>query len=129
MAFGIGGISKCGKAYCRGCNTELLSPPLLTIVCPMQDKCRELRTILGIFFCAMVMLSSPAISATRGEAESLTYYQDALKRLEEGNAAAAIVQLRNAIQSDPGNLDARLLLGRLYLQAGDAPSAAKELRH
>jgi len=77
----------------------------------------------------MVMLSSPGISATREETESLSYYQDALKRLQEGNAGAAVVQLRNAIQSDPNNLDARLLLGRLYLQAGDGPSAEKELRH
>ena len=95
----------------------------------MQRNFRNLTTVLGIVFCAMVMLSSPATSATREETESLSFYQDAVKRLQAGNAGAAIVQLRNAIQRDPNNLDARLLLGRLYLQAGDGPSAEKELRH
>ena len=95
----------------------------------MQGNLRILTTFLGIVFCAMVMLSSSASSATKEETESLSYYQDAVKRLQEGNAGAAVIQLRNAIQRDPNNLDARLLLGRLYLQAGDGPSAEKELRH
>ena len=95
----------------------------------MHRNLRNLTIVLGIVFCAMALLSSVGNSATKEETESLSYYQDALKRLQEGNAGAAVVQLRNAIQRDPNNLDARLLLGRLYLQGGDGPSAEKELRH
>ena len=59
---------------------------------------------------------------------SLRLLQRGVQRLQSGNASAAVIQLRNAIQQDPANLKARQLLGQLYLAAGDAVSAEKELR-
>ena len=41
--------------------------------------------------------------------------------------SAAVIELKNALQKEPGLADARLLLGRLYLEQGDAVSAVKEL--
>lgn len=42
--------------------------------------------------------------------------------------AAATIQLKNALQHDPGNGEARYLLGTLLAETGDVVSAEKELR-
>jgi putative PEP-CTERM system TPR-repeat lipoprotein len=46
----------------------------------------------------------------------------------KGESKAAIIQLKNILQGDPGNGPARLLLASVYLDIGDMPSAEKELR-
>jgi len=47
---------------------------------------------------------------------------------KKGDRKAALIQLKNAVAQSPENVDARLRLGNLYLELGDAPSADKELR-
>ncbi|WP_405242520.1 XrtA/PEP-CTERM system TPR-repeat protein PrsT [Lentisalinibacter salinarum] len=46
----------------------------------------------------------------------------------EGDYRAAIIDLRNVLQQEPDNRQARLLLGRAALQQGDVTTAEKELR-
>ncbi|HEX8610597.1 MAG TPA: XrtA/PEP-CTERM system TPR-repeat protein PrsT [Telluria sp.] len=46
----------------------------------------------------------------------------------KGDLRAAVIVLKNAIQKNGADRDARLLLGEVYLEQGDAPSADKELR-
>ncbi|MCW8891326.1 MAG: PEP-CTERM system TPR-repeat protein PrsT, partial [Sedimenticola sp.] len=46
--------------------------------------------------------------------------------LEKGEAKSAIIQLKNALQENPTSIEARLMLGRIYLKAGDGASAEKE---
>lgn len=46
---------------------------------------------------------------------------------EAGDQKAAVIELKNALQQDPGNATARLLLGKLYLKGKDGPAAEKEL--
>ena len=41
---------------------------------------------------------------------------------------AASIQLKNALQENPGLAEARFLLGRVHLDQGDVPSALKELK-
>ncbi|MGI9450641.1 MAG: XrtA/PEP-CTERM system TPR-repeat protein PrsT [Geminicoccaceae bacterium] len=60
-------------------------------------------------------------------AASSGYVDDAVKRLEQRDPQAAIIQLRNALQADPNNLRARQLLGEIYLNAGRFADAEKEL--
>jgi putative PEP-CTERM system TPR-repeat lipoprotein len=53
---------------------------------------------------------------------------EAGKYTARGEAKAAVIQLKNALQQAPSNGKARLMLGQLYLDTGDVQSADKELR-
>lgn len=57
---------------------------------------------------------------------AVSYYQDATGRLDRQDVQGAIVQLRNALQVEPGMLAAQLLLGKAYL-ADNQPDAAQEV--
>lgn len=72
-----------------------------------------------------LVLSSSALA---DPAAASRYYEDGVKRLSEGDAAAAVIQLKNAIQQDRGMLAAYLMLGRTYLQQGDLVSAESTFR-
>ncbi len=61
-------------------------------------------------------------------AESQEYLTEAQAALKKGDANAAVIQLKNAIKSDPDNVEARILLGQYALRRGDAPGAEKEFR-
>ena len=56
------------------------------------------------------------------------YLSEAKRHLAEGDVSSAVIQLKNTLQEDPANADARLLLGRIYLDLGDGASAEKELK-
>ncbi len=71
--------------------------------------------------------AGPAAAATT-EGEGGAYYEDALVRFGKGEYAAAIIQLKNALQEDPNNLAARILIGRAYIKVGAGPAAEKEIR-
>ncbi|MBD8533260.1 MULTISPECIES: XrtA/PEP-CTERM system TPR-repeat protein PrsT [unclassified Massilia] len=47
---------------------------------------------------------------------------------QKGDDKAALIQLKNAVAKSPEDAEARLQLGTLYLETGDAVSADKELR-
>jgi len=50
------------------------------------------------------------------------------KYLAEGEMRSAVIELKNVLQREPTHVDARIMLGNIYLQAGDLPSAEKEFR-
>jgi len=60
--------------------------------------------------------------------ESVKYHEEAKAYLEKGEINAALIQLKNAIRSDPDNVKARFDLALIYLRGGDGPSAEKELK-
>ena len=47
--------------------------------------------------------------------------------MKKGDIGTAGIELKSAVQQDPNNADARLELGRLYVDLGDGASAEKEL--
>jgi putative PEP-CTERM system TPR-repeat lipoprotein len=47
--------------------------------------------------------------------------------LAKGDVRLAVIELKTVLQSEPNNMQARLLLGRAYVQAGDWAGAEKEL--
>ncbi len=55
------------------------------------------------------------------------YYEDAAVRFDQRDYEGAIIQLKNALQKQPDNLAARILIGRAYVEVGDGESAEKEL--
>ena len=71
--------------------------------------------------------SGPALAKT-AEEESATFLEEARDFVAEKEFRSAVIQLKNALRADPDNKDARFLLGEVYLQVGDGPSAEKELR-
>ncbi|MEX2615434.1 MAG: XrtA/PEP-CTERM system TPR-repeat protein PrsT [Alphaproteobacteria bacterium] len=48
--------------------------------------------------------------------------------IESGDLRAGSIDLKTILQKDPDNVEARLMLGRIYLDIGDAESAEKELK-
>lgn len=76
---------------------------------------------------ALCVVSGQAIAKLATE-ESRAYYEKALEQVKQGNARAAVIELKNALEQDPSNADARLLLGDLYLLSGDGASAEKEFK-
>ncbi len=70
-----------------------------------------------------LVLSLPLYAASSDD-----YLEEAKGFLRNGDARSAVIQLKNALQEDPANLEARLILGRIYLRLEDGASAEKELR-
>lgn len=73
---------------------------------------------------AVATLALPLAAAADDKAEA--YFKDATEYLAKGEIKSAVIQLKNALQRDPGHVGARLMLGRLYLATGDGPGAEKE---
>lgn len=80
-------------------------------------------------FCSFVAVALllGALQACSTDKTAEQYFQDAQGYLRQGKADAAAISLRNALRKSPDLIDARLMLGRLYLDYDDFASAAKEL--
>lgn len=89
-------------------------------------KRAKLLPVLAAPLTAAFLLLAPAGAVADAET-SAKFYESARDWLEKGDFRAAVIQLRNALQQDPDNLSARVLLGRLYLQSGNPVAAEKEL--
>ena len=76
--------------------------------------------------CCSLLL--PVLSGCHGTQNSDTLLADAQQYRQKGEARAAIIQLKNLLQKEPDNAAARLLLGSIYIETGEALSADKELR-
>ena len=80
---------------------------------------RALMVCLGL-----ALALSACDDGTSAEAQHL---QRAQEYAVAGDAAAAIIELKNALGENPENAAARAMLGELYLRSGDPVSAIKEL--
>jgi len=70
----------------------------------------------------------PAFAAAGSKSDSEKFLQDAKNYLKKGDVNAAVIQLKNALQADPGNVAARKELGTIYLRVGNGPAAEKEFK-
>ena len=67
-------------------------------------------------------------AATADEEKSEKFLREAREFIKKGDGNAAVIQLKNSLQSNPSNVAARQLLGEIYLRVGNGPSAEKEFR-
>lgn len=74
-----------------------------------------------------LVLSASLLTACGGE-DSATLVKEAQTQLAAGEFKAAMIQLKNAIEQDEKNAEARFELGKLYLTQLDLASAEKEFR-
>lgn len=81
------------------------------------------KIISTVFSLGIGMLLSAAVHASVPE----DLERDARQYYEQGDYSAAIIQLKNLLQQEPRDPEARILLARVYLDSGDAVSAEKEL--
>ncbi len=79
---------------------------------------------LGLALAAAGPASAAAVDKERSE----KYLQDAQDYLKKKDVNAAVIQLKNALKADPGNVPARRMLGEVYLDVGNGVYAEKELR-
>ena len=84
--------------------------------------------VLGVLAVGMAF-SSPVQAARDDRAASEKFFQEAKRYWQngEGDANAAVIQLKNALQNDRDHVEARKLLGEIYLRMGNGPAAEKEL--
>ncbi len=61
-------------------------------------------------------------------ATTQSYIQDAQRYFKDGKYDAAVIQLKNALQQNADNGQARLLLGKTYLKLGDGAAAESQLQ-
>ncbi len=83
-----------------------------------------LRQILRLA-CASVLLLG---SATGRADDDTAFLTKARAELDKGEPKAAVIQLKNALQQDPADLEARLLLGEVYLRMDQPQAAEQEFR-
>ncbi|MGB5672295.1 MAG: tetratricopeptide repeat protein, partial [Sedimenticolaceae bacterium] len=82
----------------------------------------RIRSICGVTCALFLVLGlQAAIASTADE-----YIEEAQAFVVGGEIKSAIIQLKNALQSDPSSVRARVMLGSLYLRTGDGAAAAKE---
>lgn len=84
----------------------------------------KMRTIKQL----TVVLILTMLSAFAFASSVQNYLDDAKKYQQNKNYKAAIIQLKNALQKEPENVNARLQLGKVYFTIGDGPSSYKEYR-
>jgi putative PEP-CTERM system TPR-repeat lipoprotein len=89
-----------------------------------------LLTLRNRAFCHALWLAAAAVLGAGGCSQETPegLVSSAAEYLAQGDTAAAVIQLRNALQQQPGNGSARLLLGQALLATRDPVGAQKELR-
>ena len=76
------------------------------------------RSAIAIVAGSVLAVTLPALFARADD-----YLDTARQHLEAGRTAEALIEAKNAVQAHPGDAQARILLGVVYLAASDAISA------
>lgn len=88
---------------------------------------KNVRPIISVTAMWFVVISFilPGCGEILSDAE---YLARAKEYQEKGQAESSIIELKNALNANPDNIEARWLLGEVYLDVGLGPAAEKELR-
>jgi putative PEP-CTERM system TPR-repeat lipoprotein len=89
---------------------------------PLRPSRRHYRRV------ALALSLGMALGGCQRSSDPAAMIAEARQYRQSGDIAAAVIQLKNALQKDPDNRAARRLLGEVYIDQADAVSAEKELR-
>lgn len=87
---------------------------------------REAMKCLAGLMALAILLFVTACGKT--EVSDTVHVQRAKQFQIEGKLNASFIELKNALQKNPNNSEARLLLGELYVRTGNGGAGEKELR-
>ena len=88
------------------------------------------RLLVSLAFCAGLVIPAMDVRSAESAAQAASaFHESALQKLAEGDVRAAIIELKNAVQSDPTYLPARLLLAQAYIREGAGAEAELELEN
>lgn len=93
----------------------------------MRLRVSHRRFLSVAIFASAIALAGADVNASKKQSAHDKFYEHAIELLSEGDHKGAIIELKNALQADPKDLTARVLLGNTYLEIKDGTSAAKEL--
>lgn len=91
----------------------------------MNIQINKMRTVCLLLFLACCFMSSFNQVLARSIED---YLQKAEEYLQDNKLKSAVLELKNVLQKDESNKDARFLLGRTYLRFGAGIFAEKEFR-
>jgi putative PEP-CTERM system TPR-repeat lipoprotein len=77
---------------------------------------------------AVAILAGAFVVAGCGSEDAASYVQSAKAYIAKADYKSAVIEIKNALQKDPNNAEARLLLGEALLDSGDPVGAETELR-
>jgi putative PEP-CTERM system TPR-repeat lipoprotein len=93
----------------------------------MKEKTKSRRRSNSLY-AGIVLTTTILLCSCAGDLSEAELFERAETSYENGDLASSIIDLKNALKSNPQNSDARVMLGRIYLESGNSPSAEKELR-
>ena len=93
---------------------------------PMSSN--QLHRQSRIYLIALMVVLVISLGACAKPPSPEQLLADAKQYQEKGNTKSAIIQLRNLLQRNPKNGEARYLLGSIYLKRGDTLRAENQLR-
>jgi putative PEP-CTERM system TPR-repeat lipoprotein len=97
---------------------------------PLTDRGHAVRLRAWLLATLLVSACPGGVAEAMGthpRQDASALYEEAQALVEGGAYRNALVTLKNALQQDPEHLPARVLLGQVLLQLGDAAGAEKEL--
>ncbi|WP_252738147.1 tetratricopeptide repeat protein [Marinobacter salexigens] len=90
----------------------------------------KMKTLPGLILASSMLLAFPLLSGCSNGADSseaLSHITRAETYSEQGQFRSALLEVKNAIQKDPNNVEHIVRLADLYLQVGAAKSASELL--
>ncbi|GAB6054603.1 PEP-CTERM system TPR-repeat protein PrsT [Magnetospira thiophila] len=97
----------------------------------MHSRSTTLRHRLATSIFTGLLMALTLTACDDGTPEKVTrssqsYMEEAKDLAEQGDIRGAIIQAKNVLRENPDHIEARLLIGNTYLNAGDAWNAERE---
>lgn len=86
------------------------------------------KSLISALFALLILTTtSSGTAANTAKERSYEFYESAISLFNRKDFRGSLIQLKNALQQDPRNLSARVLIGRTLLSLGDGAGAEQQL--